>query len=136
MVGVFVLHASVLETLLFILSYRLKSYILVEEFDEYNLKKIPKVVRFALVLRYHSISSNKILLDDFAFPSLSLLEKISSGLLMLQSVNRLWIMREKYLRMCLLLNESYPQKCENILLGIPCFKCVNFQKITWVFHCY
>ena len=60
------------------LSYKLKSFSLVEKFHEYKLKKTPIVMIFALVLSNTSISSYRILLEDFPFLSL-LLEKINSG---------------------------------------------------------
>ena len=60
------------------LSYKLKSFSLIEKFHEYKLKKTPIVMIFALVLSNTSISSYRILLEDFPFLSL-LLEKINSG---------------------------------------------------------
>ena len=70
---------------------------------------------FALVLRNTSISSHIFLLEDFPFLSLLLLEKINSGATDAVKCTT----QEKYLRM---------GACENILLEIPCFKPVNFQK--------
>ena len=60
-----------------------KFYTVFEELRKYKLKKRPvysvSVIRFALFLRYTSIQSYRILLEDFPLPSLSLLKKISSG---------------------------------------------------------
>ena len=61
------------------LSYKLKSFSLVEKLHEYELKKILNVLIFGLVLRNTSVSSYRILLEDFPFLSLLLLEKINSG---------------------------------------------------------
>ena len=61
------------------LSYKLKSFSLVEKLHEYKLKKILNVMIFGLVLRNTSVSSYRILLEDFPFLSLLLLEKINSG---------------------------------------------------------
>ena len=86
-----------------LLSYKLKSFSLVGKLHEYKLKKTPNIMIFSLVLRNNSISSYRIFLEDFPFLSLLLLEKIYG----------------RNMRMC---------ACENILLGIPCFKPVNFKK--------
>ena len=56
----------------------MKSFSLVEKLHEYKLKKTPNVMIFVIVLRNTSISSYRILLEDFPFLSL-LLEKINSG---------------------------------------------------------
>ena len=61
------------------LSYKLKSFSLVEKLHEYKLKKTPIDMIFALVLSNTSISPYRILLEDFPFLSLFLLEKINSG---------------------------------------------------------
>ena len=61
------------------LSYKLKSFSLVEKLHEYKLKKILNVMIFGLVLRNTSVSSYRNLLEDFPFLSLLLLEKINSG---------------------------------------------------------
>ena len=56
-----------------------------DELREYKFNKRPvysaKVIRYALFLRYTSIQSYKILLEDFPLPSLSLLQKIASGII-------------------------------------------------------
>ena len=70
---------------------------------------------FALVLRNTSVSSHRILQEDFPFLSLLLLEKINSWATDVVKCTT----QEKYLRM---------GACENVLLEIPCFKPVNFQK--------
>ena len=57
----------------------MKSFSLVEKLHEYKLKKTPNVMIFVIVLRNTSISSYRILLEDFPFLSLLLLEKINSG---------------------------------------------------------
>ena len=57
----------------------MKSFSLVKKLHEYKLKKTPNVMIFVLVLRNTSISSYRILLEDFPFLSLLLLEKINSG---------------------------------------------------------
>ena len=78
---------------------------------------------FALVLRNTYISSYEILVENFPFPSL-LLEKISSGATdAVKGAQN----AGKYLRM---------HACKNILLEIPSFKSVNFQKNTSVLHRY
>ena len=70
---------------------------------------------FALALRNTYISSYEILVENFPFPSL-LLEKISSGATdAVKGAQN----AGKYLRM---------HACKNILLEIPSFKSVNFQK--------
>ena len=70
---------TVLENFSVYLSYKLKSFSLVEKLHEYKLKKILNVMIFGLVLRNTSVSSYRILLEDFPFLSLLLLEKINSG---------------------------------------------------------
>ena len=53
-----------------------------EELYEHRLKKriySASIIRYALLLRDTSIQSNKMLLEDFPLPSLSLLSKISKG---------------------------------------------------------
>ena len=80
---------------------------------KYKLKKIPKVMRFPLLLRYSSISWHRILLEDFPFPSLLLLEKINRGdtdaVKCRQSLNNGGKLSENS---CLFLNELHPQKYE------------------------
>ena len=54
-----------------------------EELLQYRFTKKPiysaNIIRYSLLLRYTSIQSYKVLLQDFPLPSLSLLQKISSG---------------------------------------------------------
>ena len=57
----------------------MKSFSLVKKLHEYKLKKAPSVMILVLVLRNTSIPSYRILLEDFPFLSLLLLEKINSG---------------------------------------------------------
>ena len=78
---------------------------------------------FALVLRNTHISSYKILVENFPFSSL-LLEKISSGAT--NAVKGAQNAGKISENACL----------QNILLEIPSFKSVNFQKNTSVLHRY
>ena len=54
-----------------------------EELLQYRFTKKPiysaNIIRYSLLLRYTSIQSYKVSLQDFPLPSLSLLQKISSG---------------------------------------------------------
>ena len=96
---------------------------MVEKFRKYKLKKIPNVMLFALVLRNTHISSYEILVENFPFSSL-LLEKISSGAT--NAVKGAQNAGKISENACL----------QNILLEIPSFKSVNFQKNTSVLHRY
>ena len=105
------------------LSYKLKSFSLVEKLQEYKLKKILNVMIFGLVLRNTSVSSYRILLEDFPFLSLLLLEKINSGAT--DAVK------------CV---QNAGKTSENVLLKIFCWRyhvsnLSIFKKITSVLHC-
>ena len=56
---------------------------IVEELLQYRFTKktiyLANIIRYSLLLRYTSIQSYKVLLQDFPLPSLSVLQKISSG---------------------------------------------------------
>ena len=88
-----------------------------EELCEYKLKKRPvysaSVIQFALLLRYTSIQSYRILQKDFPLPSTPLLKKICSGAV--DAVKCAQTLKNEG-KICedvwLLFNEMYLQKCE------------------------
>ena len=70
------------------------------------------------LLRYTSISSYIVLLEDFPLPSISLLQKISSGAT--DALKCAQILKKKGKiseNLCLLFNELSPQKCEKYFAG-------------------
>ena len=78
------IHKSMLENFpAYLLSQTEKFDSTFEELCEYKLKKRPvysaSVIQFALLLRYTSIQSYRILQKDFPLPSTPLLKKICSG---------------------------------------------------------
>ena len=94
----------------------------VDELREYKFNKRPvysaKVIRYALFLRYTSIQSYKILLEDFPLPSLSLLQKIVSGTIdVMKCAEMLRNDGEISDDICLLFDEMYLQKCEEYFGG-------------------
>ena len=92
------------------LSYKLKSFSLVEKLHEYRLKKTPNVMISALVLRNTSISSYKVLLEDF--PVIIVIGK-----------------DYRYCKVCTERRKNMRMRaCENIFLEIPCFRPVNLKK--------
>ena len=94
-------------------------------FDE--LKKVrfktrpvcaPGIIRFAIMLRYTSVQSYKLLLDEFRSPSLSLLRKIVTGDIDAAKLAKLLQDEEKMSGdACLIFDEMYLQKCEEYTGG-------------------
>ena len=94
-------------------------------FDE--LKKVrfktrpvcaPDIIRFAIMLRYTSVQSYKLLLDEFRSPSLSLLRKIVTGDIDAAKLAKLLQDEEKMSGdACLIFDEMYLQKCEEYTGG-------------------
>ena len=78
----------------------------------------PDIIRFALMLRYASIQSHKLLLDEFWLPSLSLLQKIVTGDIDATKSAKLLKDEEKISSdVCLIFDEMYLQKCEEYTGG-------------------
>ena len=73
----------------------------------------PDIIRFALMLRYTSVQSNKLLLDEFRLHSLSLLQKIETGDIDAAKSVKLLKYEEKISSdVCLIFDKMYLQKCE------------------------
>ena len=71
-----------------------------------------------MLLGYKSIQSNKVLLQDFKLPSLSLLQWISSGTIDASKyVNALRKEGKFSEEVCMIFNEMYLQKKSRICLG-------------------
>ena len=78
----------------------------------------PDIIRFALMLRYTSVQSYKLLLDEFRLPSLSLLRKIVTGDIDAAKSAKLLKDEEKISSdVCLIFDEKYLQKCEEYTRG-------------------
>ena len=68
----------------------------------------PDIIQFAIMLRYTSVQSYKLLLDEFRLPSLSLLRKIVTGDIdaaksakLLQDEGKCQVMHVSYLTRCI-----------------------------------
>ena len=93
-----------------------------DELREYKFNKRPvysaKVIRYALFLRYTSIQSYKILLEDFPLPSFSLLQIIASGTIDVMKCAEMLKNDGKISDgIFLLFDEIYLQKCEEYFRG-------------------
>ena len=78
----------------------------------------PDIIRFALMLRYTSVQSYKLLLDEFRLPSLSLLRKIVTGDIDAAKWAKLLKDDGKISSdTCLIFDEMYLQKCEEYTGG-------------------
>ena len=93
-----------------------------EKLLEYKFKKRPvysaSADRFALLLRYTSIHSYRILQKDFPLPSIPLLKRICSGAIdAVKCAETLKNEGKISEEVCLLLNEIYLQKCEKYFGG-------------------
>ena len=78
----------------------------------------PDLIRFALMLRYTSVQSYKLLLDEFRLPSLWLLRKIVTGDIDAAKSTKLLKDEEKISSdECLIFDEMYLQKCEEYTGG-------------------
>ena len=76
------------------------------------------IIRYSLLLRYISIQSYKVLLQDFPLPSLSLLQKISSGTIdAAKCANVLRIEGKISEDVCMIFDEMYLQKMSRIFWG-------------------
>ena len=85
-----------------------------EELLQYIFTKKPiysaNIIRYILLLRYTSIQLYKVLLQDFPLPSLSLLQKISSGTIdAAECANALRIEGKSSGDICMIFNEMYLQ---------------------------
>ena len=86
-----------------------------EELCEYKFKKKPvysaSAIRFALLLRYTSIQSYRILQKDFPLPSIPLLMKICSGAIDAVKCTQFLKNERKISKdVCLLFGKMYLQK--------------------------
>ena len=93
-----------------------------EELLQYRFTKkhiySANIVRYSLFLRYTSIQSYKVLLQDFPLPTLSLLQKISSGTIdAAKRANALRIERKISEDVCLIFDEMYLQKSKESFWG-------------------
>ena len=93
-----------------------------DELREYKLRQRPvysaSVIRFALLLRYTSIQSYKILQNDFPLPSLPLLKKICSGSIDAVKCAQMLKKEGKISEdVCLMFDEMYLQKSEEYFAG-------------------
>lgn len=103
-------------------SYAEERISIFQELREYTHKKRPvysaNVIRYALLLRYTSVQSYRMLLDEFPFPSLSLLSKISSGKIdAVKCARTLKDMGKISHDVVLLFDEMYLQKSEEYFAG-------------------
>ena len=69
----------------------------------------PDIIRFALMLRYASVQSYKLLLDEFRLPSLSLLRKIVTGDIDAEKSAKLLKDEKISSDVCLIFDEIYLQ---------------------------
>ena len=77
-----------------------------------------EIVRYALLLRYTSIQSYRMLLEHFPLPSLSLLHKISSGTIETVKWAQALTKEGKISSdVSLMFDEMYLQKCEEYFVG-------------------
>ena len=84
----------------------------------------PHIIRFKLMLRYTSVESHKLFLDEFRLPSYSLLRKIITADTDATKPGKLLKDNEKISSdVCLIFDEMYLQKCEEYtggqLIGAP-----------------
>ena len=77
-----------------------------------SLVYAPDIIRFALMLRYTSVRSYKLLLDEFWLPSLSLLRKIMTGYRCCQIGKVVKRRRNISSDIFLILDEMYLLKCQ------------------------
>ena len=118
-----------------------------EELLQYRFTKKPiysaNIIRYSLLLRYTSIQSYKVSLQDFPLPSLSLLQKISSGTIdAVKCANALRIEGKISEDVCMIFDEMYLQKrqeyfwgemigCDDegeLYKGIVCFMIVGLKE--------
>ena len=118
-----------------------------EELIQYRFRKktiySANIIRYSLPLRYTSIQSYKVLLQDFPLPSLSLLQKISSGTIdAVKCANALRIEGKGFEDVCMIFDEMYLQKsqayfggemigCDDegeLCKGIVCFMIVGLKE--------
>ena len=95
---------------------------IVEELLQYRFTKkniyLVNIIRYSLFLRYTSIQSYKVLLQDFPLPSLSLLQKISSGTIdAVKCANALRIEGKISEDVCMIFDEMYLQKRQEYFWG-------------------
>ena len=93
-----------------------------EEILQYRFTKKPiysaNIIRYSLLLRYTSIQSYKVLLQDFPLPSLSSLQKISSDTIdVVKCANALRIEGNISEDVCLIFDEMYLQKSQEYFGG-------------------
>ena len=93
-----------------------------DELQKHMFTKKPvysaKIVRYALLLRYTSIQSYRMLPEHYPLLSLSLLHKISSGTIDTVKCAQTLRNEGKISRdVCLMFNEIYLQKCEEYFAG-------------------
>ena len=86
-----------------------------DELKEFKMSPVyaPGIIRFTLMLRYTSVQSYKLLLDEFRLPSLPLLRKIVIGDIDAVKSAKLLKDEEKISSdVCFIFDEMYLQKCE------------------------
>ena len=93
-----------------------------EELLQYRFTKKPiysaNIIRYSLLLRYTSIQSYKVLLQDFPLPSLSLLQKTRSGTMdAVKCANTLRIEGKTSEDVCMIFYEMYLQKSQEYFWG-------------------
>jgi len=93
-----------------------------EELHEIRYQKQPvysaSLIRYALTLRYTSLPTYKLLLEEFKLPSLSFLSKLTRG--SIDAVEAAKVMRENKIisdDVILIFDEIYLQKCEEYFGG-------------------
>ena len=86
-----------------------------DELKEFKMSPVyaPGIIRFTLMLRYTSVQSYKLLLDEFRLPSLPLLRKIVIGDIDAVKSAKLLKDEEKISSdVCFIFDEMYLQKCD------------------------
>ena len=107
---------SVLENFLWYLESQTEKFPIFDELRKRQLKKnqvySSEVIQYALLLRYTSLQSYKLLLDEFPLPSISLLNKIKKGNIDALEAAKLLLENNSISKdIVVLFDEMYLQKC-------------------------
>ena len=99
-----------------------KNFSVFEELEKIKYQKKPiysgNLIRYALLLRYTSMQSYKVLLEEFRLPSLSLLNKICSGNIDALKAAKLLLENGKMSQdVSIIFDEMYIQKCAEYSSG-------------------
>ena len=103
-------------------------------FDELRKRQFKKnqvysseIIQYALLLRYTSFQSYKLLLDEFSLPSISLLNKIKEGKIDALKVSKLLLENSSISKdIVVLFDEMHLQKCVD--KSIVCFMIIGLKE--------